>query len=189
MKMGFQTLLVISLIAVFSISFASAGVGDYIFSLFNKDLQFGSGDDIPVADTFRIIRSASLLKNLSCTDYDGGIYSTVGGGISLRTRQDILSGALKGDYTLSQKFYNDRCVKNRTKEYFCGVNGTMKFAYVNCTSGCDVNGISCKIPASQQTCVDSDGINFNVKGNVTVVPSSGISTRFDDYCSNPSVVV
>lgn len=178
-----KVFLITGLIAILSFSFVSAGFGDLFSSLFGKDLALGPGDDIPVADTSRIIKTASFLKNNSCTDYDGGIYSTIKGAVSIQARQDVISGALIGDHALSEKFYYDRCVKNRTKEYFCGVNGTLKYAYVNCTIGCDANGLMCKTDTPQPTtCIDSDGGRVYDVNGTAIGLFGGQNSSFPDSC-------
>lgn len=127
----------------------------------------------------------SCQTNITCTDSDGGENYYVEG-----TTKGI-NDAMLGGYTNA----TDKCEGNTLYEYVClRTASTNNYPIVvglneyNCSNGCE-DGACIK---EEGSCIDSDGENYYIKGEVTghwLCPEDGRSIETEkDYCVNETTV-
>lgn len=132
-----------------------------------------------VADSQASSVSSVIVSNHEqsvCDDFDGGINYTIGAKTTLKTPEQTF-------IFQDEESFIDLCVNDTLKEYFCdrGSYGgfVIKETTSKCLTGCDSNQKQCV----SGVCKDSDGLDYNLKGTVTLKGVSG-TTIYNDGCNN-----
>ena len=100
----------------------------------------------------------------------------------------LIFGNVSGKLNNQTYFLSDECVNALTvKEYLCTMNNTSTSQSIACPSGYTCAGGKCNAPASQNTCVDSDGNNTLTYGNVTGIFNNTPYTLYDSCVDNATV--